>query len=752
MPTIQLEQARPGIRGPLAPGGQALPAVKDGVSEALKDFAGRGLKALGGADFHTRVERIARMEEDNQVLEAQLAFDRWNAQALYGTKDNQAATASADFDKERDAQMRVMKLNGLMNARGVAAGDGGRMYAEASETFLNDIVGGLGQSARLRVLPALRARRESELIRLNRHGLNERESAIRFRQAQLVEGISAQQAENAARDISLAEGKFEAEAAEARAAYQSTLANLPPKEGWTPAQEGQTYEQFAKDYSATASANLAGQLGAIEAKRLGAWAKAGGAYAAARTEAEAITRASILSELGLSAEEAASAEWAPVVEGRLAAERQKAGARFLKSMLETGHVDFVGAAVEDPAALAANYGITDSRIVEALKIDVAGRVAGQKQTAASNKELAKYQAEQLQAWDLKTGTWSHPIEDALRLEQGYLSAGDFEAATLIRRVINNRVEAMKNDAELANDELDVLEPDYWENFLNGLELSDVPYVNLRVLGKGGKPEDKKISRQSLMRWIVWNRLGLGSEDAKRARWNQISQGPDRGLLAAANALNGGGAGIGLYWQRTKDGTFEGETRGDIYELTRTVADAGNFPIRMDGRGGLGLDADTEHIHGAVYVRNGNEIYQRLNEADIQTSVDLLVRYMRSYAEANPEATDDMLRQEAEGKAMQLFGYELSLGTTQEARATTFLSQIFNAEREVASQMNLLTNATMRNKTGDRGVFLGTWDDSGRVVSEPLARAPRQAPAKNLNGTEDKKQEDKDDGAGQSGEK
>ena len=134
--------------------------------------------------------------------------------------------------------------------------------------------------------------------------------------------------------------------------------------------------------------------------------------------------------------QAASAEWAPIVEGKIAAAQQAHGAAFLESMLGNGHVDFVEAALGDPAALAAEYGIRDRRIVEGLQLKIAKVRNDAAKADEAMKDQIAYELAQCETIDPKTGAFEVSDDELARREALYAQAGDFDTAKKYREQLN----------------------------------------------------------------------------------------------------------------------------------------------------------------------------------------------------------------------------------------------------------------------------------------------------------------------------
>ena len=275
MPQIQLDSARPGIRGAetVSVGEKA---VDNGILAPIGDTLKRLPQLYVNTDLHTRMEKLADTLDDNAALEAELAFDRWNAQALYGSKDNQTATAYADFEKEKDPTLRAMQLNGLLHARGMAAADGGKMYDAASQAVMNEMLGGMRPEARVKVALRLKAKREDTLRRLNERGFAQAEAAQTARQKELLARRAELQGEEAARDTANVEAEYEAAVRQANADYATTMASILPEhvlQGQA-AKDGvpePDYEEYKKDYEAKAESSREGAIAAARAKLLGGY-------------------------------------------------------------------------------------------------------------------------------------------------------------------------------------------------------------------------------------------------------------------------------------------------------------------------------------------------------------------------------------------------------------------------------------------------------------------------------------------------
>lgn len=688
MPQIQLDSARPGIRGAetVSVGEKA---VDNGILAPLGDTLKRLPQLYVNTDLHTRMEKLADTLDDNAALEAELAFDRWNAQALYGSKDNQTPTALADFEKTKDPTLRAMQLNGLLHARGMAAADGGKMYDAASQAVMNEMLGGMRPEARVKVALRLKAKREDTLRRLNERGFTQAEAAQTARQKELLARRAELQGEEAARDTANVEAKYEAAVRQANADYATTMASILPEhvlQGQA-AKDGvpePDYEAYKKEYEAKAVASRDGALAAAKAKQIAGYAGVGAAYARNRAETDALTRASIVKDLGLTEEQAASAEWAPIVEGKIAAAQQAHGAAFLESMLGNGHVDFVEAALGDPAALAAEYGIRDRRIVEGLQLKIAKARNDEAKANDAYKARVSYELTQCDTINPNTGEYLVADDVLAQREKQYEAAGDFDTARLYREKINKRMVVYNNDRVL-----------FTQNVQKELQKKQEALLSAQKAASHYTPEDLKpllttiwtddginylsvdtgktdaqgkrvydtFSKFAFIKWAVENQMGLDTQKEKDAMLKKItgSLRDRRAALAVQKVITRGmdtgfgkydgdelGGHIGFHWSATDE---DGNLTGPLFYMRGTDDDRKNVTITDDGT----LVWNTDQFQGALLVRKSDNAYTVLSDKEIKHYIGTLQTVVEEYAAMNPEVTPAELEKYAYDAACHLFG-------------------------------------------------------------------------------------------------
>lgn len=745
MPQIQLDSARPGIRGAetVSVGEKA---VDNGILAPLGDTLKRLPQLYVNTDLHTRMEKLADTLDDNAALEAELAFDRWNAQALYGSKDNQTPTALADFEKTKDPTLRAMQLNGLLHARGMAAADGGKMYDAASQAVMNEMLGGMRPEARVKVALRLKAKREDTLRRLNERGFAQAEAAQTARQKELVRQFAAGQGEETAREVSEAEAIYAAAVRKANTDYATAVNSLPTEAQFVngiggydtffgkwhgkPVMEGDKpdYKAFKADYEAKAASSRDGQIAAAEAAKAWTYAAIGTAYATRRSQTDALTRASIIRELGLTEAQAASAEWAPIVEGKIAAAQQAHGAAFLESMLGNGHVDFVEAALGDPAALAAEYGIRDRRIVEGLQLKIAKVRNDAAKADEAMKDQIAYELAQCETIDPKTGAFEVSDDELARREALYAQAGDFDTAKKYREQLNRRARIYDNDRKLREKDAGKegeaqavfagYTPEYIENMLNGMmsnpDLSYV-YVDTGETDADGKRVYETYSKHAFVRWAVYNAMGLTTDERKREKFAELTDGRTRDFRASRitwEVLARHNVGFGF--QNRTDGTLEsdalvydeeGNPDTTVYEILGSPIDQSNFTI--DATGQVLVNAD--RIHGAVMVRESTDGWRQIKKAELQRNVTLLQDAVELYVSTHPEARDSDIEAEAFKLARRLFGgnhdeYGFLWGQAQRANALSLEMDITRADLNMmnAQLSALQASAVPFRHVGQRG--------------------------------------------------
>lgn len=754
MPQIQLDSARPGIRGAetVSVGEKA---VDNGVLAPLADTLKRLPQLYVNTDLHTRMEKLADTLDDNAALEAELAFDRWNAQALYGTKDNQTATAYADFEKGKDPTLRAMQLNGLMNAQGMAAADGGKMYDAASQAVMGELFKNMRPEARLKVAVRLRAKREDTLRRLNARGFAQAEAAQTARQKELLARRAELQGEEAARDTANVEAEYEAAVRQANADYATTMASIMPEhvlQGQA-AKDGvpePNYEEYKQDYEETAAANRDGAIAAARAKLMGGYAGVGAAYARNRSETDALARASILKDLGLTEEQAASPEWAPVVEGKIAAAQQEHGAAFLESMLGNGHTDFVEAAIADPATLAAEYGIRDRRIVEGLQLKIARTKGETAKTEKRDGDSVKYWIATCNTRDPgKPEGYAISIEEMLRVEKDLVAMGDFSNATLVRNKINQRHQELLDEAEAASGELakrmaEAGQVSFTEDDCVSIlrQLQANPNIlSVQILESADKDGKNAkyvtLSRNTFVRFMVDTYSGIEGQRGREEAYQRYTAGGAEerrvGRIVYDVLARSGHIGISYQGLVTDDEGNQTLT-GPFYRLDGGVADSGNYRLTAGGRVETVPDAI---VNGELVTRNGLQTHAVMTDEQWAQATNLLYDEAYNHAMLHPEKTDAEIKTHVLDVAGRLFGgTSLDYGYTQTERNNTFMAMVDGQRRQIARYDALIAQTI--NSVG-KGAFATRTDKNGKELAPAI-----WFPDLSLKGSEDNqdKAEDK----------
>lgn len=732
MPRIELQSMVGGVRGPNAQGGRYVPGVDNGVGAALGEVLGRAGEAFIGADLHGRMERLARMEEENQAAEAELAFERWSQQALYGTAENQTATALGDFDKEKNPEQQAMRLNGLLNARGMAALDGGKMYGAASDTVLRNILGWIGPSARARVANRLRARREAMLTRLNVYGLRQGEAAQAARSKAVLEGMARAQSEDAARNAANVRVEYESAMAEAERGYQAWMANMMGEKEYKKTQEGEaapkSYAEYKKDWEAKAASSRAGQIAAAEAKRAAEYALIGEAWGAGNIAQDERTREMILSELGISEEQAASPEWAPVVEGRMAAAHQNSGYAFLSSMVAAGETAFVKDALKEPT----RYGITDRRLVSDLGQMLTRADTTSRTVSKAVDDKTRFELEQALT-QKRGGGYEIGLDEIKARVAAAEAAGDFGTAQQWQRVYSRRVEIENNDAillqrqeatqaqadaeakrkqeeaQLALEEAARNQtPEQWRAWLDGFMLDPTPYYTFNK----GQNNELVLSKHAIVEYVVENKLGLRDERDKQRELERITRGSNKATLAVQRALSGGG-GFGVQWQATvpKNGSYEkGEPDGDVYPMG-SLYGRGNFSLNAEGDFVVN-DGNVRGVFSVVDSPDGS--LAQMGKEEMAQAINAARDYMDEWIASNPTKTETEIDAEANRVLTKLFTGSSEYGFTNLERMANLQRMTQTLQAAGEREQELLSY--MRNRQGDE-VFKRTIGNARENTNE-----------------------------------
>lgn len=702
---IELQRQVEGVRGPRAQGGAFVPGVADGQGQALGEIGGRVGEAFVRADLHSGIEHIVAMEEDNQAAEAELAFDRWTRQALYGSPGNETPTALTDFDKEKNPEQQVMKLNGLLHAKGMAAVDGGKMYGAASDTMMRNILGSLSPTVRARVANRLAMKRTATMVRLNEYGVNQGQVAQRERSQALIAAQTREQAEQAALDVAGVETDYKTKVTAIQSGYQTAMANKMTKEQYVEYSKNNPdgflkYDEYSKSYDATAAKNRDDELAALEASRVARFAQIGTAYALKQTELEAKARAMVLTDLGITEEQAKTEEWAPVVEGRMSAVRQQSGYEFLRSMLGAGQTAFVKDAVK--GGTKNNYGITDKRLIASLEQGITRAESANMAARAEEQSKVRYDISRAltQTWtkdaegnEVATYEWTIEEMEAERNRQA--QAGNWDYATLWNEAINKRVYYERTAAETAagkNDKaLDPGDstPEQWLARLYAVQESEKNYY---AFADGDKPF--VISKNAYMRWIIENKLNL-SEAEKKTTLERVSKGPDRAMASVVRQMRVTGG--GLFWQATNvigDGIFsEGEPTGSIYSMG-SIYGRGNVRINENGE----LEVVDRNVRGVMYVRddpNNPEFLTALPPESVSKALNLAVDYVRNFVESNPTATQTEIDRKSAETLQRLFVGSPENGMSQLERESDLLSDLQRLQQIGSMMYGRLVNLDER---------------------------------------------------------
>ena len=674
---IELESRLPGVRGPKVQGGAYLPSVQDGVSAALGDALKNLPKAALNADFHTRVEAINKMDLQNQMAEAELAFDRWNAQAMWG-KEGDTPTTLDVFNGEKDATKRAMGLRGLMRLKGNAAAAAAGMYGQASDTAINDILNGLSPQVRATMRNRLLASRNATLTRMEYHGFTQREAAVRAQNSALMDARARLNAEEAASAAKRVEGeRYDERLRAAEAAYETSLASIPTKEVYEQSAAqlkgfgAIPYEDYKRESEETARKNRDGAVAAITAERDAAFAAVGAEYAVKQKALREQRRAAVLDSLGVTEKDVSgNPQLAFAVEGQLAAYEQKSGAAFVESMIEAGNLSFAKSALADDARLISDYGITDSRVRTALREKL--QYAETKKARERNQKNEMVGLEVSRAGLLAPNgvDWAYDTDYFVALRDKAEQEGDNDAAARYNGVIANRQKAAAEAAKLQEKELlkaqeglpppGALTQDQWKSLVTQIALNEKPYWSFT---EGG--ETFFLSKPSLIKHIVFNRMGLTKEKAT-ALYDSYELGNpdgDKATVGMRTALEGRRfGGTGFSWQALEDISIPlnkgGELDGDLYPVRPVSEDPRNASLFVvDGE--KGASVNKEAVMGQLFYTSAQgPLPLTDNEATLLFST--WREAIQSYIGAHPEATQSEINLESEKLLRELTVGDVSL--------------------------------------------------------------------------------------------
>lgn len=680
---IELESRKPGVRGARGQGTQYIPEIPSGVGEAFGEALGRIPEAALNADFHSRIEAINRMDEANQMAEAELAFDRWQSQAMWGAgtpgkepsasqpllngiakaspQAQAAPTQGAEpqsleaYRKTGDPLPRAMGLNGLLRMKGMAAADAAAMYDDASQTVIGDILGHLPPKTQMAMRSRLLAKRNASLAQLERFGFVQREAAVREKNAALMDARAAQNAEETAIAAQQAEAETQDRLKTLNKERETALASILTKEAWdkSPTNDHATYDDYLRCERYRISTEYERKVNELKAKEALDYAAIGTAYARKNALLREQRREAILTELGISEKELADPahpEWAEAVEGRLAAYDAKAGAQFLGSMIDAGNLAFAKAALGDEERLISDYGIKDARVRSALREKLSQAETTVMRAQVQQSQLVKLQVAQVSELANDGVNYKYNLTAFEAERDAYLKAGDYASAAALIKAISERRKAEAEATALAK-----AREEEEANARSGIAYQDVSGEKMEALVHKivtsnqsyftydiGLGKSFYVSKAALVRDIVWHRMPkLKSEAAKKAYYDSLglADGGSRGDRAVARVV--GSKALGFGWQAVKKETGAvREPKGDIYPVQSPEefpANAALFTVDEDGRTVINEDA----LHGNLFVQE-NGAYRMLQKKEYATLMGTMSEYARNYAEMHPELNDDQL--------------------------------------------------------------------------------------------------------------
>lgn len=725
---IELDSKLPGVRGQHAQGTGYVPSVANGIGAALGETFGKLPKVALKANFHTKVEALNKLDLDNQMAEAELAFDRWNAKAMWGS-DGEAPTTLETFDGEADATLRATRLNGLMNLKGMEAGNAAGMYGKASETAMGDILGALSPQARLAVRDRLLAKRNATLTRMEHHGFTQREAAVRARNEALMDARARLNAEETANAVSRSEADLSDEGIrKAEEAYETSMASLMPKNAWEALkhEDGETYEDYKADYESKAMANRDARIAAVLAKRDLSVTQIGGEYAVKMQALLAQKRKSILDGMGITEKDLAeNKEWAAAVDGQLAAYAGKAGADFLGSMIDAGNLTFAEAALKDDTRLISDYGISDIRVRTALRDKL--QYAKTKKARERNQKNEMVGLEVSRAGLLAPNgvDWAYDTDYFVALRDKAEQEGDNDVAARYNGVIANRQKAAADAARLQEEALlkaqkglpppGTLTQDQWKSLVTQIALNERPYWEFSKDG-----ETFFLSKPSLLKHIIFNRMGLTKEKAT-ALYDSYELGNpdgDKATVGMRTALEGRRfGGTGFSWQALKDISIPlnkgGELEGDLYPVRPVSEDTRNASLFVvDGE--KGASVNKEAVMGQLFYTSAQgPLPLTDNEATLLFST--WREAIQSYIGSNPEATQSEINLESEKLLRELTVGDVSLdgnplnlipeitGGTLLERTSSMQAYAMRWKRIKAERLRKLTDGNDETLAGRLGV-------------------------------------------------
>lgn len=153
--------------------------------DVLQHFGGNIDEAAAVATryYINERDRLNKIEMNNQIQEAELAWDAWSARALNG--DGTGVTTDVDAYLGEDYSGSKEDVVGLNHIHGMSAPNAAEVYRSGSSAVMNGILNNLSPAARNAVAPRLRERQIRTYAGLVANGYKEYKNAVEQAQISL---------------------------------------------------------------------------------------------------------------------------------------------------------------------------------------------------------------------------------------------------------------------------------------------------------------------------------------------------------------------------------------------------------------------------------------------------------------------------------------------------------------------------------------------------------------------------------------
>lgn len=702
--------------------------IPSGLQQSFEELFKRGDEAFARAskEHAQRMEAIGALDVQNRETAAELAFERWQSQALYG-KDGNTATTSVDaYDKEKDPLKRATGLNGLQNARGMEAVGAAQMYAESSEVAINDLLASLPPASRQKMAARFRSKQMS-----TQNALNRRSEEARFKhqietQKTLIAKSSKENASKYYTGIDTVNREMDAQVAAVREEYakkrrmlESDRADLTSliKDGAVDKNNANAGITVINSKLEVLKGEETEKLAGIEAARGVKLATELANYQANSTELEQKSVDFYLAQKGKKLEDLTPEE-NEALQFQMALFREENGTEFIKTMVDTGRYDEAEELLTDSTQYT-KLGITDPRVADALLKQVKTKQGVERKKHDDSVKLAElYVSEALRVNAEGTG-YVVTDEQLVGYYNAFLKAGQIEAATKISDVINKRREGivtLENQKYNEEKRMKQLKEDGEEEKLAKiskiarLKLADLSTqnldhgVSLTIKNTKGEDEDIFVPRGAYVDYLIMLAQPETEDERKRLEETYKRKNTE-GVQSIQRALGKYKSGSTTTVLNEKTGKME--TR--IYPMSQNPnnADAGetNFnALFITINGGEDFKAVNPNNSKLYVWENGRSVL--IDDATAAHLLNEVADAMDAYIAAYPTSTMHERDEIAAGLLNMVFN-----GTDLGAKYTGDITDTTNATLLPQRQENvrLQTNEWLRLANEDIA-YLRTVDD------------------------------------------